>query len=93
MLEKYKKLFRALGSQERLTIIQHLIDNPPHELNVTEAQAVIFTEQTAASYHLNLLHKAGVLTRVRRKNFTYYTIDTDSLVRQLEKFIADVTPE
>jgi len=73
----YVKFLRALASIERLGIIEELENKG--EINATEVEEKFFMEQSTASHHLNVLHKAGIIVPRRDGRNIFYHLNKDSL--------------
>ena len=72
-------LFRALGSPERLQLIERLLDQ---EHCVTALAQELDEKVTTISQRLQMLHRARLLTKERRGKHIYYMI-ADHHVREL----------
>ena len=72
-------LFRALGSPERLQLIERLLDQ---EHCVTALAQELDEKVTTISQRLQQLHRARLLSKERRGKHIYYTI-ADHHVRDL----------
>ena len=72
-------LFRALGSPERLQLIERLLDQ---EHCVTALAQELDEKVTTISQRLQQLHRARLLTKERRGKHIYYSI-ADHHVRDL----------
>ena len=64
--------FRTLGDPTRIRILDRLHDG---EQTVGELTAAVGCTQQNVSKHLTLLLAAGIVTRRRAGNFSYYRID------------------
>ena len=73
------QLFQALGSPERLQLIERLLDQ---EHCVTALAQELDEKVTTISQRLQQLHRARLLTKERRGKHIYYTI-ADHHVREL----------
>ncbi len=76
-----ERLFRVLGDQSRLRILQAVREG---ERSVSEILERTGLPQTLASFHLRILREAGVLRGERRGPFVYYRLGDDSLPNLLE---------
>ena len=72
-------LFRALGSPERLQLVEYLLDQ---EHCVSELAHELDVGVTTISQRLQQLHRARLLTKERRGKHVYYAI-ADNHVREL----------
>jgi DNA-binding transcriptional ArsR family regulator len=76
-----QRLFKVLGDESRLRILQTLVDG---ERSVSEILERTGLPQTLASFHLRILREAGVLATERRGPFIYYRLADPSLPNLLE---------
>jgi DNA-binding transcriptional ArsR family regulator len=76
-----ERLFKVLGDENRLRILQALVDG---ERSVSEILERTGLAQTLASFHLRTLREAGVLTTERRGPFIFYRLADGSLTNLLE---------
>ncbi len=74
MLEKIAELFRVFSEPTRLAILQALKPGPK---NVNDLVAILGTTQANVSKQLRTLYDANILTRDRRGNQVFYSIDDD----------------
>jgi DNA-binding transcriptional ArsR family regulator len=79
--EAVERLFKVLGDQNRLLILQALEQG---ERSVSEILDRTGLPQTLASFHLRILREAGVVTTERRGPFIYYRLADASLPNLLE---------
>lgn len=70
-LKDMVELFKALGNEVRLKIVQTLVRN---ELNVTQLVKIMGTSQSSISQHLAVLRKAKILKTRRDSQIIYYSI-------------------
>lgn len=75
--------FRALGDENRLTIIDLLRSGERCVCELTDALDV---GQSLLSFHLKTLKDAGLVTDRRDGRWAYYTLDADAFA-QLEEFV------
>ena len=78
---RVERLFKVLGDENRLRILQTLGDG---ERSVSEILERTRLPQTLASFHLRTLREAGVLVAERRGPFIYYRLANASLPNLLE---------
>jgi ArsR family transcriptional regulator len=71
LVELIAERFRALAEPTRIKLLDRLREG---EATVLELTALVGTTQQNVSKHLNLLQRAGVVTRRREGNFAYYRI-------------------
>lgn len=83
----YIKFLRALASEERLAIIQKLLEN---EMCVSEVEKNFYMEQSTASHHLNILKKAGIASSKRNGKQMIYTIIPESFREMYNKFLEEL---
>lgn len=76
-----ERLFKVLGDESRLRILQVLGDG---ERSVSEILERTGLPQTLTSFHLRILREAGVLATERRGPFIYYRLADPSLPNLLE---------
>ena len=76
-----ERLFKVLGDESRLRILQTLVDG---EQSVSEILEQTGLPQTLTSFHLRILREAGVLATERRGPFIYYRLADPSLPNLLE---------
>lgn len=76
-----ERLFKVLGDESRLRILQTLVDG---ERSVSEILEQTGLSQTLTSFHLRILREAGVLATERRGPFIYYRLADPSLPNLLE---------
>lgn len=78
-------LFGLLADQTRLKIVYGLSHS---ELCVCDAAAIADVTTAAASYHLRLLHKAGLVEYRRDGRLVYYRLSDGSLRELVEAAVA-----
>lgn len=76
-----REIFALLADETRLKIVYGLGRS---ELCVCDAAAVADVTTAAASYHLRLLHKAGLVEYRRDGRLVYYRLADDSLREVVE---------
>lgn len=76
-----ERLFKVLGDENRLRILQALEDG---ERLVSEILENTRLPQTLASFHLRILREAGVVTTERKGPFIFYSLADRSLPNLLE---------
>jgi ArsR family transcriptional regulator len=79
LVELIAERFRALGEPTRIKLLDRLREG---ETTVLELTALVGTTQQNVSKHLNLLQHAGIVTRRKQGNFSYYRI-ADATVYEL----------
>ena len=70
-LELQAKIFKALGHPSRLKMVEGLF---PGERCVCELQAMVGSDMSTVSKHLNILKEAGILQDERRGTNIYYSL-------------------
>ncbi len=70
-LELCAKIFKALGHPSRLKMVECLFDG---ERCVCELQAIVGSDISTVSKHLNILKEAGILQDERRGTNIYYSL-------------------
>lgn len=70
-LELRAKIFKALGHPSRLKMVESLFDG---ERCVCELQALVGSDISTVSKHLNILKEAGILQDERRGTSIYYSL-------------------
>jgi DNA-binding transcriptional ArsR family regulator len=78
---RVERLFKVLGDENRLRILQTLGEG---ERSVSEILERTGLPQTLTSFHLRILREAGVLVTERRGPFIYYRLADASLTNLLE---------
>jgi len=80
------RLFRALGDENRLRLIELLRDG---EQCVCDLSEVLGASQPLLSFHLKTLKDAGLVRDRREGRWVYYTLNEDTL-ETVERFLSDV---
>ena len=70
-LELRAKIFKALGHPSRLKMVESLFEG---ERCVCELQALVGSDISTVSKHLNILKEAGILQDERRGTNIYYSL-------------------
>lgn len=86
--ERVENLFKTLGDQNRLRIINLL---RKEELCVCEIEAILDTTQSNVSRHLARLRSEEMVVFERRSQWTYYQINPEFIEKNelLYKFISE----
>lgn len=63
-LEKWAKVFAALGNPERLAVVAHLLAKGGR--NCQELATTLRLSTPALSYHLRVLEEAGIIVREKK---------------------------
>jgi DNA-binding transcriptional ArsR family regulator len=72
------RLMKALGNEQRLHILCHLIEGP---LSVGELNQRVELSQSALSQHLGVLRELGLVTTRREAQTIHYSIPDGPVVR------------
>jgi len=72
------QLLKALGNEQRLMILCHLLDGP---LSVGELNQRVPLSQSALSQHLALLRELGLVSTRREAQTIYYSLPDGPVVR------------
>jgi DNA-binding transcriptional ArsR family regulator len=72
------QLLKALGNEQRLMILCHLLDGP---LSVGELNQRVALSQSALSQHLALLRELGLVSTRREAQTIYYSLPDGPVVR------------
>jgi ArsR family transcriptional regulator len=94
LLKQYEKLFRALGDEHRLEIINLLIaKKAAHSQNKMSAADLLekfpFSQPTL-SHHMKILCESDLVVRHKTGKYINYSLDVSGLKR-LEEFIGLLT--
>ncbi|MBI2816096.1 MAG: winged helix-turn-helix transcriptional regulator [Acidobacteria bacterium] len=85
-VSRYAKMLAAMGAEQRLRIVQLLLQAHPRGLTVGEVQQELRIPPSTLSHHLDKL-RTEQLVRVRREStFLWYTADVESL-REILSFL------
>lgn len=93
LFEKVSGYFALLSEPMRLKIL-HVLCNT--ERSVGEIVEALGATQANVSRHLNLMHRAGVLSRRKEGNLVYYTVcdvEAVQLCRTVSVNMASAAPE
>lgn len=83
----------ALGDPMRQKIV--LLFEPGEELSIKDIVEVFSLSRTAIVHHLDVLHRAGILTVRRRGKSTLYSLDPAPVLEALDNlrhYIHDIVP-
>jgi DNA-binding transcriptional ArsR family regulator len=67
------RMFKALGNEARLLIVQRLMDG---EMTVGEITKIVGLDQSTVSKHLSVLRTGGLVEDRRDANMVYYRLLT-----------------
>ncbi len=84
MKNNYIDLFKALANEDRLKIIQLLINN--EEMCAQDVEKHFFLEQSTTSHHLNTLRRAGITKARKKGRNVYYSIDYKTFIDSIDQF-------
>ncbi len=73
-------VLRALGNEQRLMILCHLVPRP---LSVGQLNERVTLSQSALSQHLAVLRKAGMVRTERQSQTVYYSLAPGIVTRLL----------
>jgi DNA-binding transcriptional ArsR family regulator len=85
-VEKYARMFSAMGTDARLRIMQLLLSAHPEGLVVNEIQEELAIPNSTLSHHLDKLKNEGLVQVRRESTFLRYTADTEAL-REILQFL------
>jgi DNA-binding transcriptional ArsR family regulator len=74
--------FRVLSEPTRIKLLDRLRTG---EASVAELTAEIGTTEQNVSKHLGLLHRAGIVSRRKQGNFSYYAIADEAIFALCEQ--------
>ncbi|ROL58198.1 ArsR family transcriptional regulator [Bacteroidetes/Chlorobi group bacterium Naka2016] len=83
-MEKFLKIFKALGDTQRLRIVSILAET---ELCVCQIQSVIGFTAATISQHLSILSNAGLLKSRKEQKWVFYSIDWENLSEPIKQFL------
>jgi ArsR family transcriptional regulator len=95
LLTQYEKLFRALGDEHRLEIINLLLEkattySQDKKMSASALLKKFSFSQPTLSHHMKILCESNLVVRHKIGKFIYYTLDTSGL-KQLGEFIGQLT--
>jgi DNA-binding transcriptional ArsR family regulator len=85
-----EKAFRALASNPRRRILNHLAGGP---MTVGEIAEKFDMAMPSISKHLSVLHDAGLVHQQKRGQHIIYSIAADNLANNLYAFLTPFCPE
>jgi ArsR family transcriptional regulator len=83
---KYADMFSAMGTENRLRIMQLLLAAHPDGLVVTEIQEELEIPNSTLSHHLDKLRNEELVQVQRESTFLRYTANTEAL-REILQFL------
>ena len=86
-VDRFAKVFAALGESTRLRIMQMLPREPICEdmYNVVELAEELGLTQPTLSHHLKILYEAGLIERRRSCNSLYFYVKQEAVVGWLRE--------
>jgi ArsR family transcriptional regulator len=87
-MEQALRLFRALGDETRLRLIEQLRDGEQCVCDLTDE---LEAGQSRLSFHLKTLKDAGVVTDRRQGRWVYYALNPE-MFDVLEGIVRDLKP-
>jgi ArsR family transcriptional regulator len=88
-LEQALRLFRALGDETRLRLIEQLRGGEQCVCDLTDE---LETGQSRLSFHLKTLKDAGLVTDRREGRWVYYTLNAE-VFDTLESILRELRPQ
>ena len=86
-LSQHILFLRAISNEDRIGILKLIMKEAIPAQNI---EKLFFIEQSTASYHLNMMRKAGLLSCHRDGKKAIYTYIDGSIEAQFKNFIADL---
>ncbi len=86
-MEKWLKIFKALGDEKRLKIVALLYE---HGFCVGALARILGISEAAVSQHLRILREAGLLKGEKRGGYTFYEVNEEllkSLAADIGKYL------
>ena len=77
--ERLSRVLKAISDPTRLQLLSMIASSPGGEANVYDLTAPLGFSQPTVSYHLRLLHEAGILNRTKRGTSSWYSIDAERM--------------
>ena len=87
-VETTLRLFRALGDETRLRLIEKLRDGEQCVCDLTDE---LDASQPRLSFHLKTLKDAGLVTDRRQGRWVYYALNLDTFAA-FERLLAELRP-
>lgn len=81
---EHLSLFKALANEDRLKILQLLVQNL--EMCAQDIEKHFFLEQSTTSHHLNTLRRADVVKSRKSGRNIYYSLNAEVFLRNLDEF-------
>jgi ArsR family transcriptional regulator len=86
---KFADMFSAMGTEQRLRIMQLLLSAHPEGLVVGDIQGELEIPNSTLSHHLEKLKTEGLVEIQRQGTFLRYTANTDALQELLQFLYAE----
>lgn len=86
---QFADMFSAMGTEQRLRIMQLLLSAHPEGLVVSEIQDELDIPNSTLSHHLDKLRTEGLVQVQREGTFLRYTADTGALEELLQFLYAE----
>ncbi|MFZ5596027.1 MAG: ArsR/SmtB family transcription factor [Bacillota bacterium] len=83
-MDKFVKIFKALGEPTRLRILRILSVRPMY---VCELESVLGISQPRISQHLKILKEASILRESREAQKTFYMLNGDIMGKTMQGFM------
>lgn len=82
------RLFKALSEPARIQILRYLMLNGRSDIgSITENMP---QDRSVISRHLNQMQAAGILVCEKETRYRYYSINSQTFVEKLERFLAQI---
>ena len=81
---EHLNLFKALANEDRLKVLQLLVQNC--EMCAQDIEKHFFLEQSTTSHHLNTLRRADVVKSRKSGRNIYYSLNAEVFLRNLDEF-------
>ena len=78
---------RSLANEERMKILALIIKKP---VPAQEIEKLFYMEQSTASYHLNMMRRAGILSCHKEGKRAIYSYNEGSLDNQYSDFLRNI---
>ena len=75
---------RVLADPARLRILNLIANHPQGEVCQAQFTEPLGLSQPTVSHHLRVLHEAGLLRRLQRGSWAYYSLEPDQISSLLE---------
>jgi len=82
LAEKESRFFKALADENRIRILKLLM---LREMCVCELMVALNLTQPTTSHHLGILEKEGLINRVKRGKWAYYSIANQGILEGMKR--------